>query len=58
MKYTITKKTKTIDGIILHQIKAKETKNSIKKGELSGWIEKKENLSQSGNAWVSGGYIQ
>ena len=26
----------------------------MKEGETGGWVEKEENLNQSGNAWVSG----
>lgn len=26
----------------------------VKKGDLGGWIEKEDNLSQSGNAWIFG----
>ena len=26
----------------------------VKAGDLGGWVEKEDNLSQSGNAWVSG----
>ena len=29
-------------------------KYDIKAGDLGGWVEKEENLSQHGNAWVSG----
>ena len=54
MKFSLTKNTKVERGITLYQIKAEETKNGIKKGELGGWIEKKKNLDMCGNAWVSG----
>ena len=48
-KYELTDTTKTVDGHILHQIK------NLYTGELGGWIEKEENLSQNrGSAWVSG----
>lgn len=29
----------------------------IKSGELGGWLEKEDNLSQTGNAWVAGDAI-
>ena len=48
-KYELTDTTKTVDGHILHQIK------NLNTGELGGWIEKEDNLSQNrGSAWVSG----
>ena len=29
----------------------------VKAGDLGGWVEKEDNLSQSGNAWVSGNAV-
>ncbi len=54
MKFSLTKNKKVELGVTLYQIKAEETKNGINKGDLGGWIEKKENLSMFGDAWVSG----
>ncbi len=54
-KYKLTKNTKEYFGKTLYQIEAVVSFGSIVKGELGGWIEKEENLSQVyGNAWVSG----
>ena len=41
-------------GTKLYQIKCTKTFEYAKKGELGGYIEKEENLSQEGNAWVAG----
>lgn len=41
-------------GVKLFRIKALIEFGSIKAGELGGYIEKEENLSQYGNAWVCG----
>lgn len=41
-------------GIELFRIKALISFGNVKKGELGGYVEKEENLSHSGNAWVSG----
>ena len=41
-------------GTKLYQIKCTKTFKYAKEGELGGYIEKEENLSQEGNAWVSG----
>lgn len=57
-KYEFTGETKqigTINGTVtLHRIKASVTFGNIKSGDIGGWIEKKENLSHDGNAWVYG----
>ena len=53
-KYELTNETKVINnGVELHRIKALEDFGNVKKGDLGGWIEKEENLSQIGDAWVS-----
>ena len=53
-KFSLTKTTKDYFGTTLYQIKAEMSFNNVVKGELGGWIEKKENLSEDGDAWVSG----
>ena len=54
MKYSLTKNTKELFGKTLFQIKAEISFGSVVKGELGGYIEKEQNLSQENNAWVSG----
>ena len=57
MKYSLTNNTKTLSsGTILRQIKAGRDilRFGVKAGDLGGWIESKKNLSQAGNAQVSG----
>ena len=44
----------TVFGIELFRIKALISFSDVEKGELGGYVEKEENLSHSGNAWVSG----
>lgn len=51
-KYELTDTTKEVDGHILHQNKALKDFSNVMEGELGGWIESYQNLSQSGNAWV------
>ena len=53
-KYELTSETKVINGVELHRIKALESFGRVEKGELGGWIESEKNLSQDGDAWVSG----
>lgn len=43
-----------IFGKKLFRIKALVAFGNVEKGELGGFIEKEDNLSHSGNAWVSG----
>ena len=43
----------TYFGRTLYRIKATTDFGDVKKGELGGYIEKEENLSHYGNAWVS-----
>ena len=41
-------------GRTLYRIKATTDFGDVEKGELGGYVEKEENLSHLGNAWVSG----
>ena len=49
-KYELTTETLQFAGHILHRIKALKDFRSVKAGELGGWIESEENLSQADNA--------
>ena len=51
-KYELTTNTKMWFGRKLYQIKALKDFGNVKAGDLGGYIEKEENLSQDGNAWV------
>ena len=57
-KYEFTGETKTVpllfENVTLHRIQAITSFENVVAGELGGWIEKEENLSQGGNAWVGG----
>ncbi len=53
-KYEFTGKIKTVFGINFKQIRAIINFGCVVAGEIGGWIESEENLSQSGDAWVSG----
>ena len=56
IKYELTNETKEIGGITLRRIRALRDIPSrrVKAGDLGGWIEKEDNLSHSGDAWVGG----
>ena len=57
-KFEFTGETKTLlDGTVLHHIKAivriESDAGNVEVGDIGGWIEKEDNLSHDGNAWVS-----
>ena len=54
-KYELTNETKTLaDGTVLHRIRALRDipRHGVKAGDLGGLIEKENNLSQDGDAWI------
>ena len=53
-KYDFTGHIKIYNGHILHQIIALKDFGDVKRGDIGGWIESEDNLTQAGNAWVSG----
>mgnify|MGYP000626886264 FL=1 len=53
-KYELTTNTKMCFGRKLYQIKVLKDFGDVKAGDLGGYIEKEENLSQDGIAWVFG----
>ena len=57
-KFEFTGETKQVELLFrtatLHRIKAVEEFGIVKVGDLGGWIEKEENLSHEGKAWVCG----
>ena len=54
MKFELTSETKEFFGATLFRIRALTSFGSVQTGDLGGWVEKAENLSQDGNAWVFG----
>lgn len=56
-KYELTSETKVFLGKTLYRIKALVQFGNVNAGDLGGWIEKEENLSQYGNAWVYGNAV-
>ena len=57
-KYEFTGETKEIRLLFrtatLHRIRATVAFGIVEVGDLGGWIEKEENLSHEGKAWVWG----
>lgn len=53
-KYELTEETVTVFGKTLYRIRAVRDFGSVKTGEFGGYIEKEENLSHFGDAWVYG----
>ena len=53
-KYEFTGEVKLHLGRTLHRIRACVSFGIVSKGDEGGWIEKEENLSHNGDAWVDG----
>ena len=51
-KYELTNETKEFYGMILHRIRALKDFGRVRAGDLGGWVEKEDNLSQFGACWV------
>lgn len=51
-KYRFTGETIEYKGVVLNRIQAIIDFLDVKEGDLGGWIEKEENLSQEGGCWV------
>jgi len=53
-KFELTSETKVYLGRKLFRIKSLLSFSFVKEGDLGGWIEKEDNLSHDGDAWVFG----
>lgn len=53
-KYELTNETVTIDNgeVLLHRIKATKDFGAVEKGDIGGWVESDQNLSQEGDCWI------
>lgn len=51
-KYKIVNETRVIDGKTVYRIEALKSFGHIKKGEIGGFVESYDNLSQEGNCWI------
>ena len=51
-KYEFTNTDLYFKEMMLHQIRALKDFGNVKKGDLGGWIESEDNLSQEGNCWI------
>ena len=51
-KFELTSETRVHLGKTLYRIKALISFRNVSAGDLGGFVEKEENLDQSGNAWV------
>ena len=54
MKYKLTEEIKEYGSLKLYRIEAIESFSNVSKGDKGGFVEKEENLSQDGDAWVYG----
>lgn len=53
-KYELTDDTITVGDKTLYRIKALKSFSDVEEGDLGGYVEKEDNLNQSGDAWVYG----
>ena len=53
-KYKLTEETTNMGNRTLYRIEALRDFGDVKKGEKGGYVEKEENLSQSGDCWIYG----
>ena len=53
-KYRLTEETIRVGNRTLYRVQALRDFGKVKEGETGGYIESEKNLSQDGNAWVSG----
>ena len=53
-KYKLTDETIEVNGRTLYRIEATKDFGNVKAGDKGGYLEKEENLSYYGNAWVYG----
>ena len=51
-KYELSNITIEFNGVTLYRIKALKDFSDVKAGDLGGWVEKEDNLSQMGDAWI------
>ena len=51
-KYKLTEESIIYFGRTLYRIEALKDFGNVKKGDLGGWIESEDNLSQEGNCWI------
>ena len=52
-KYELTNETKEYHGMVLHRIRALKDFGGVRAGDLGGWVEKDDNLSQLGACWIT-----
>lgn len=53
-KYELTDKVMRLRGTLLSRIRAVRDFGDVREGDLGGWVEREENLSHDGDAWISG----
>lgn len=51
-KYELTNETINHGGQTLYRIKSLRNFSDVKDGQLGGYVQREENLSQSGNSWI------
>ena len=52
MKYEITEESCELELKTLYRIRALKDFNDVKAGDIGGWVQTKNNLSQEGDCWI------
>lgn len=52
LKYKLLEENIILNNIKLYRIQALRNFNDVKKGDLGGYVQSEDNLSQKGNAWI------
>ena len=51
-KYELTSITMEFGGRTLYRIRSLKNFSDVRKGDLGGWVQTKDNLSQEGDCWI------
>lgn len=52
MKYKLSNEILNHNGRVLYRVQALQNFNDVKAGDLGGWVESEQNLSQEGESWI------
>lgn len=55
-KYKLTKEKTMHRGKVVHRIQALKDFDTVKRGDLGGYVEAEDNLSQQGTCWIHSGF--
>lgn len=56
-KYELTDSTRKYEGKTLYRIRALRDFGNVRVGDIGGWVESEDNLSQTNNCWLYSGIV-